>query len=46
MAIYNKNKFMIPKTKLKVTERKNIFGLLDKSQDTKLSIIWAQAGSG
>jgi LuxR family maltose regulon positive regulatory protein len=46
MSIYNKNKFMIPKTKLKVTERKNIFGLLDKSQDTKLSIIWAQAGSG
>ncbi len=46
MSIYNKNKFMIPKTKLKVTERKNIFSLLDKSQETKLSIIWAQAGSG
>ncbi|MBP1743770.1 MAG: malT [Firmicutes bacterium] len=46
MTIYNKNKFIIPKTKLKVIDRKNIFGLLDKSQNTKLSIIWAQAGSG
>lgn len=46
MSIFNKNKFMIPKTKLKVIERKNITRLLDKSQNTKLSIICAQAGSG
>ena len=46
MSTFNKSKFMIPKTKLKVIERKNIFGLLDKSQNTKLSIIWSQAGSG
>jgi len=46
MSNFNKSKFMIPKTKLKVIERKSIFGMLDKSHNTKLTIIWAPAGSG
>ena len=33
---------MISKTKLKVVERKNILSKLDKSQNTKLTIISAR----
>lgn len=46
MPIYSKNKFLIPKAKLKIVEKKDVFGLLDKSQETKLAIVCAQAGSG
>lgn len=46
MANYNKNKFMIPKTKCSVVERESVFSKLDKALGTKLTIIWAPAGSG
>lgn len=46
MANYNKNKFMIPKTKCSVVEREVVFSKLDKALGTKLTIIWAEAGSG
>ncbi|AHM57794.1 HTH-type transcriptional regulator MalT (plasmid) [Peptoclostridium acidaminophilum DSM 3953] len=46
MANLNKNKFMIPRTKSKMVERESLLSKLDNALGTKLTILWAPAGSG